>query len=172
MSKKRKTLTWHQLPSALETLSANKSLSSNHFCLLLYSSSAKTLLVYKTACFFYCSASSLFVFFNRPTLLQYHCFCLVPRWSGSPRTQIANGERKHSCCPCARKEKKKKWKEKNRATGEELRREKSKCLFMPNWATDEPAAISDSGLFAKEGGDEREGKEVGDKGAAEENEEQ
>lgn len=60
------------------------------------------------------------------------------------------------CCPCARKEiKKKKWKEKNRATGEELRREKSKCLFMPNWATDEPAAISDSGLFAKEGGDER-----------------
>lgn len=35
---------------------------------------------------------------------------------------------------------------KNGATGEGLRREMSKCLFMPNWATDEPAAISDNGL--------------------------
>lgn len=43
--------------------------------------------------------------------------------------------------------------EKNRATGEELRREMSKCLFMPNWATDEPAAISDNFSFQKEGGD-------------------
>ncbi len=42
-----------------------------------------------------------------------------------------------------------KWKKKNGSTGEGLRREKSKCLFMPNWATDEPAAISDNSLFRR-----------------------
>lgn len=36
--------------------------------------------------------------------------------------------------------------EKNRATRERIKREMSKCLFMPNWATDEPAAIADNSL--------------------------
>lgn len=55
-----------------------------------------------------------------------------------------------------------KCKEKNRATGEGLRREMSKCLFMPNWATDEPAAISDNSLCRrKEETSMKGGKEIG-----------
>lgn len=47
--------------------------------------------------------------------------------------------------PCARRKKGNMW-EKNRATRERIKREMSKCLFMPNWATDEPAAIADNSL--------------------------
>lgn len=48
-----------------------------------------------------------------------------------------------------------------RATGEGLRRETSKCLFMPNWATDEPAAIADNSLSRREQGTSaEEGKEI------------
>lgn len=51
---------------------------------------------------------------------------------------------------------------KNRATGEGLRRDMSKCLFMPNWATDEPAAISDDSLSRREEEtDMKEGKDMG-----------
>lgn len=50
------------------------------------------------------------------------------------------------------------------ATGEGLRRETSKCLFMANWATDEPAAISDNGLSRMEWETSmKEGKEIGDR---------
>lgn len=52
--------------------------------------------------------------------------------------------------------------EQSRATGEALRRDTSKCLFMPNWATDEPAAISDNSLSRGEG--EKEGRKGGDGG--------
>lgn len=47
------------------------------------------------------------------------------------------------------------------ATGEELRRETSKCLFMPNWAADEPAAVSDNSLSGRE--EETDAKEGKDK---------
>lgn len=56
-----------------------------------------------------------------------------------------------------------KWKEEKSATGEELWREMSKCLFMPNWATDEPAAISDSSPSRrKEDASVKEGREGGE----------
>lgn len=58
-------------------------------------------------------------------------------------------------------EKKKMEGKKNGATGEGLRREMSKCLFMPNWATDEPAAISDNSLSRRKGETRREGGEGG-----------
>lgn len=54
-----------------------------------------------------------------------------------------NTEKERNSCLSLCEEKRK---EKNRATREGIRREMSKCLFMPNWATDEPAAISDNSL--------------------------
>lgn len=45
-------------------------------------------------------------------------------------------------CPCRE--------EGDGATGEELGRETSKCLFMPNWAADEPAAVSDNSRSGRE----------------------
>lgn len=104
-----------------------------------------------------------FVSFNCLISFLYHSFCLTFRRSGSRRTQITVEKETPVLSLCRGGN----WKGKNRVTGEELRREMSKCLFMPNWATDEPAAISDNSLSRrKEETSMREG--IGNRGTAEE----
>lgn len=70
-----------------------------------------------------------------------------------------DGER-DACVVLVRGERRK---EKKTATREGLRREMSKCLFMPNWATDEPVAISDNSLSRRK---EETSTEEGKEGAA------
>lgn len=77
--------------------------------------------------------------------------------SGSLRTQ----RRKETLALSLFEEKK--WKEKKKATREEIRREMSKCLFMPNCATDEPAAISDNSLSRRKEVRCMKGGEIGDR---------
>ena len=103
----------------------------------------------------------LFVSFNCPSLFLRSPFFffvrLALRWSGSPGTQTVTEKENTRVVLVWGGEKKKRWNGKNNGeTGEGLRRKMSKCLFMPNWATDEPAAISDNRPSGRRGWDEGE----------------
>lgn len=151
-TQRQKHLTRHQMPSAPETQFLLINLSFNPSVSCFTPSLSRSLPLSQNSpmlnCFFF------FVSFNCPSSFLRSPFFFPSRAQVLRVTGNAdyNGERNaRVVLVCGGETKKMEWKKNNGGTGEGLRREMSKCLFMPNWATDEPAAISDNGPSGRKG---------------------